>query len=106
MVSGRGADTALLLLAQDVLFTLTREDVPDHDRQIIVASHPVEITEIRYWRDDLETSWQFQFRDRDELRIAGRIVRRRIHPDDSETFDRAEMFARALAKRVRWDVGA
>lgn len=101
MVTGRGDEAALLLLAFDVLFTLTRELPLGQDRQVVVASHPARVTEVRYWRDGIKTYWHFQFRHRDPLVVDGRI-NDRAHPEDPETFDQAETFARSLATRAGW----
>lgn len=101
IVTGRGDEAALLLLAFDVLFTLTREAPLGQDRQVVVASHPARVTEVRYWRDGLKTYWHFQFHHRDPLVVDGRI-NDRAHLEEPETFDRAETFARSLATRAGW----
>ncbi len=97
---GHGEKAELLLLAGDVLFTVTREQSGE-DRQLVVASHPARLTEVTYRRSDRQTVWRFEFKHRRPLDIVGSI-NVQAHPDDAETFDQAESFARALAVPFGW----
>lgn len=100
---GHGDEAALALLAGDVLLTITRETPTEEPGQLVVTSHRLHVTEIRHRRKNQDTVWDFRFRDRDPLRVEGRMGYPDA-PDTAETFDRAEAFARALATSIGWQI--
>jgi|ERR1700729_2322512 len=96
--TGVGHEAALLLLAGDTLFTVTREfEVPE----LVVECELVRVTRATYRRIEQETIWCFQFRDREPLEVRG-FTPNPNSPDDPEQFDEAERLARALASRLGW----
>jgi hypothetical protein len=97
---GHGDEATLALLAGDLLVTVSRETAGDGEPQLVVAGHPLRVTEVRYRQRDQHTSWEFRFHDRDPLRIEGRITAEA--PDQAEGPDQAEAFACALAARIGW----
>jgi hypothetical protein len=101
-VLGRGERAALLMLAGDAVFTITREAPRGQELQLVASRQSAAVTDIRYWREGQTTVWRFDFRDRDPLEIDGRI-HYRASPDEPETFDATEAFARSLAARAGWN---
>lgn len=104
-VVGEREDAALLLLERDALFTITRVEPPEQDAQLLVTCRPFRLTEVAYRRWGQQTFWTFEFRHGDPLAIEGKLDYRN-RPEDDETFDQAETFARALAARAGWPTRA
>jgi len=100
---GRGDGATVALLAGDVLLTLSRETAGEEQRQLVVTAHRLEVTEVAYRRADQHTRWDFRFRDREPLRVEGRMSYTGA-ADAAETVDQAEAFARALASSIGWRI--
>lgn len=100
-VIGQRESARVIFLAGDTLFTVVREAPPEEDAHIVIASHPAEVTGVKQWRSGQRTSWRFEFRHGPAVSIEGKFDHT-ARPDDPETFDQAETFARELACHAGW----
>jgi hypothetical protein len=100
---GRGDHATLVLLRGEVLLTVSQEMSTEEEPQLLVTAHRLRITEVTYRRKNQHTVWDFQFRDREPLRVEGRMNDPSA-PGAAETFDQAEAFARTLAASIGWRI--
>jgi hypothetical protein len=100
---GHGDESTLALLTGDLLLTIGRETATDDEGALVVRCNRLRVTEVGYRREGQTTLWEFQFRDRDPLRVEGRMNYPSA-PGAAETFDQREAFARALASSVGWRI--
>ena len=70
---GQGDESTLALLAGDLLLTIGRGTATDEEGPLVVRCNPLRVTEVCFERKDQNTLWDFQFRDRDPLRVEGRM---------------------------------
>ncbi len=100
---GQGDESTLALLAGDLLLTIGRGTATDEEGPLVVRCNPLRVTEVCFERKDQNTLWDFQFRDRDPLRVEGRMDYPGA-PGAAETFDQREAFARTLASSIGWRI--
>ncbi len=100
---GQGDEATLALLTGDVLLIISRETAAEEETHLVVSAQRLRISQVRYRRINQHTVWDFQLRDRDPLRVEGRMGYP-IAPGKPETFDQAEAFARTLAANIGWPI--